>query len=49
MLFLFFVFENYVNYAGSKTATVSLKAGTKFENYVNYAGSKTQELKHLFA
>ena len=34
-------FENYVNYAGSKTAS---KIGFRiswFENYVNYAGSKT--------
>ena len=34
-------FENYVNYAGSKTEFLLVFAGTKFENYVNYAGSKT--------
>ena len=35
------MFENYVNYAGSKT-TIKLVFGTlMFENYVNYAGSKT--------
>ena len=35
------LFENYVNYAGSKTVA-GLVAGTNlFENYVNYAGSKT--------
>ena len=34
-------FENYVNYAGSKTETsISVKI-ISFENYVNYAGSKT--------
>ena len=34
-------FENYVNYAGSKTASVLIYGITMFENYVNYAGSKT--------
>ena len=34
-------FENYVNYAGSKTATGSPLITISFENYVNYAGSKT--------
>ncbi len=35
------MFENYVNYAGSKTSTMLALKQTKFENYVNYAGSKT--------
>ena len=35
------MFENYVNYAGSKTDTVSKQVKKMFENYVNYAGSKT--------
>ena len=35
------VFENYVNYAGSKTTIVIDEAHHRFENYVNYAGSKT--------
>ena len=34
-------FENYVNYAGSKTSMINLVAVGQFENYVNYAGSKT--------
>ena len=34
-------FENYVNYAGSKTADAVAQSDTRFENYVNYAGSKT--------
>ena len=34
-------FENYVNYAGSKTSWGSLLSVIRFENYVNYAGSKT--------
>ena len=34
-------FENYVNYAGSKTWETSSKSNHMFENYVNYAGSKT--------
>ena len=34
-------FENYVNYAGSKTETCILSKIIAFENYVNYAGSKT--------
>ena len=34
-------FENYVNYAGSKTLYISPNAARLFENYVNYAGSKT--------
>ena len=34
-------FENYVNYAGSKTVPPSRFANHSFENYVNYAGSKT--------
>ena len=38
------LFENYVNYAGSKTITYGMHACVKFENYVNYAGSKTEEL-----
>ena len=35
-------FENYVNYAGSKTNTSNKPNHWQFENYVNYAGSKTQ-------
>ena len=35
------MFENYVNYAGSKTKIVSINAFSPFENYVNYAGSKS--------
>ena len=35
------MFENYVNYAGSKTRCVFESTKTQFENYVNYAGSKT--------
>ena len=38
------VFENYVNYAGSKTTLSVKKVNFKFENYVNYAGSKTANL-----
>ena len=34
-------FENYVNYAGSKTLGTALTLSYPFENYVNYAGSKT--------
>ena len=34
-------FENYVNYAGSKTLTDVCIDNELFENYVNYAGSKT--------
>ena len=34
-------FENYVNYAGSKTLLPFLYIYPWFENYVNYAGSKT--------
>ena len=34
-------FENYVNYAGSKTAVLEGCMFFQFENYVNYAGSKT--------
>ena len=34
-------FENYVNYAGSKTVQYLLPIEQEFENYVNYAGSKT--------
>ena len=34
-------FENYVNYAGSKTKKSVSANIFKFENYVNYAGSKT--------
>ena len=34
-------FENYVNYAGSKTAVNIPAVIRPFENYVNYAGSKT--------
>ena len=35
------LFENYVNYAGSKTFADYEDLKAKFENYVNYAGSKT--------
>ena len=35
------MFENYVNYAGSKTLSTRPIDYTQFENYVNYAGSKT--------
>ena len=35
------MFENYVNYAGSKTLDSILMIFALFENYVNYAGSKT--------
>ena len=35
------MFENYVNYAGSKTQSVLFQQLPEFENYVNYAGSKT--------
>ena len=34
-------FENYVNYAGSKTDSILHCSFLLFENYVNYAGSKT--------
>ena len=34
-------FENYVNYAGSKTVLQKISMLVQFENYVNYAGSKT--------
>ena len=34
-------FENYVNYAGSKTNANDKNDVIPFENYVNYAGSKT--------
>ena len=34
-------FENYVNYAGSKTNRNKFRNLILFENYVNYAGSKT--------
>ena len=36
------LFENYVNYAGSKTAGSTFSFLGEFENYVNYAGSKTK-------
>ena len=36
------VFENYVNYAGSKTVRLHSTVIKVFENYVNYAGSKTR-------
>ena len=35
------LFENYVNYAGSKTDGIGFEVDESFENYVNYAGSKT--------
>ncbi|EFW23420.1 hypothetical protein HMPREF9430_02068, partial [Solobacterium moorei F0204] len=34
----FLKFENYVNYAGSKTNQISEAVQGRFENYVNYAG-----------
>ena len=37
------LFENYVNYAGSKTANKMGVHRSTFENYVNYAGSKTNQ------
>ena len=39
------MFENYVNYAGSKTCYDYNINVSRFENYVNYAGSKTDKLK----
>ena len=36
------MFENYVNYAGSKTRNIAKMSLRAFENYVNYAGSKTE-------
>ena len=35
------MFENYVNYAGSKTIQQNFQESIQFENDVNYAGSKT--------
>ena len=40
------MFENYVNYAGSKTLGDRLEELARFENYVNYAGSKTCDVKN---
>ena len=40
-------FENYVNYAGSKTPFTLATGKGKFENYVNYAGSKTKKFYFL--
>ena len=40
-------FENYVNYAGSKTLSLGSLTKPPFENYVNYAGSKTWQCKML--
>ena len=37
------MFENYVNYAGSKTVISCNNSNNVFENYVNYAGSKTEK------
>ena len=39
------LFENYVNYAGSKTSLEQVLLVNMFENYVNYAGSKTRTTK----
>ena len=39
------MFENYVNYAGSKTLYSANKHRLMFENYVNYAGSKTLQFE----
>ena len=41
------LFENYVNYAGSKTENMNELLKIKFENYVNYAGSKTDGMVSL--
>ena len=41
---IFNMFENYVNYAGSKTAARKQPILFTFENYVNYAGSKTSSV-----
>ena len=41
-------FENYVNYAGSKTVPNIVAIPDKFENYVNYAGSKTMITFEVF-
>ena len=38
-------FENYVNYAGSKTFSLACRINAWFENYVNYAGSKTETMR----
>ena len=40
------MFENYVNYAGSKTLNPGISVTLLFENYVNYAGSKTAPFSH---
>ena len=42
-------FENYVNYAGSKTHSNGVCAYDEFENYVNYAGSKTLVIAEMSA
>ena len=39
------MFENYVNYAGSKTTLGKQRKQYAFENYVNYAGSKTTDIQ----
>ena len=41
-------FENYVNYAGSKTPLYHFKIKYQFENYVNYASSKTPPLPYTY-
>ena len=41
------LFENYVNYAGSKTPQWVGTDNLSFENYVNYAGSKTLTYHYL--
>ena len=41
LLYVMHWFENYVNYAGSKTLSSGFVYTGQFENYVNYAGSKT--------
>ena len=41
------LFENYVNYAGSKTFGYVIHTSRRFENYVNYAGSKTSLIHPL--
>ena len=42
-------FENYVNYAGSKTIEATITPNIAFENYVNYAGSKTSKTIKKYA
>ena len=48
MVWLSHMFENYVNYAGSKTNNTQKLTKKRFENYVNYAGSKTFPLLSIY-